>query len=656
MRKPLLLTLALFIMFGSAFLMAQTTRSGWKPTPGSTTVWTLPATDSTGAFTSNGSGTVTLVPYQGLSGTNTITATDNHTSGILRVPNSATLPATCTVGDSYMDTDATSGARWYLCESTNTWASQGSGGSVPSSRTITIAGTANEITSSTGAQDLSADRTWTLSLPSTVNLSSKTLRVPNSATLPATCTVGDSYMDTDATSGQRWYLCESTDTWAVQGGAGGAGDITSVGDCTTGACDTVGSLRINPRVVAVSDATSITPAGDTSDVVTQTNTQATGTLTVNAPTGTPVTEQPLELRLKATNVQTFAWNAIYRGADALPLPAVSSSGASDVDRYKFKYHSGDTKWDLVAVTSDAYTSTIREVDLSLSDVTTADVSTSKHGFTPKAPNDTSKYLRGDGTWAALSGSAVSGQGARVERAATQAITTSTATAVSWDTEVWDNSSFWAAGTPTQVVVPATEWYSITATIEWDTNATGIREACIRVNGATYRSCSRVTATGGSTRVTVTTYLTLTAADYYEVMAFHTKGSNENITFAHTEVLRWIGGGVSSTDLRASFIAAQTIAGGNTITADSCGGYKRITSAGDVTTSTTDTFTAPASGNANCIMDVCNVGTFNITLDWNANTQLVGGANLVLATTCCIRVASSGASGVWKQTAAQLCSN
>lgn len=39
---------------------------------------------------------------------------------------------------------------------------------VPQSRTITIAGTANQITSSAGAQDLSANRTATLSLPSTL--------------------------------------------------------------------------------------------------------------------------------------------------------------------------------------------------------------------------------------------------------------------------------------------------------------------------------------------------------------------------------------------------------------------------------------------------------------------------------------------------------
>jgi len=44
---------------------------------------------------------------------------------------------------------------------------------------------------------------------------------------------------------------------------------------------------------------------------------------------------------------------------------------------------------------------IPEAGLSLSDNTTGDVSTAKHGFAPKAPNDTAKYLRGDETWAAV---------------------------------------------------------------------------------------------------------------------------------------------------------------------------------------------------------------------------------------------------------------
>jgi len=55
-------------------------------------------------------------------------------------------------------------------------------GGAASATTITVAGTANEIASSAGAQDLSTNRTWTLSLPADINLGSKTsLQIPNAA-------------------------------------------------------------------------------------------------------------------------------------------------------------------------------------------------------------------------------------------------------------------------------------------------------------------------------------------------------------------------------------------------------------------------------------------------------------------------------------------
>jgi hypothetical protein len=52
--------------------------------------------------------------------------------------------------------------------------------------------------------------------------------------LPVSCTQGDTFQDTDADTGVQFYLCESTDSWAVQGS--GSGDITTVGLCDTGAC------------------------------------------------------------------------------------------------------------------------------------------------------------------------------------------------------------------------------------------------------------------------------------------------------------------------------------------------------------------------------------------------------------------------------------
>jgi hypothetical protein len=76
--------------------------------------------------------------------------------------------------------------------------------------------------------------------------------------------------------------------------------------------------------------------------------------------------------------------------------------------------------------------------------------------------------------------------------------------------------------------------------------------------------------------------------------------------------------------------AETIASGGTVTANACGGMKRITAAGAVTTSTTATFTAPATANKGCKMFVYNTGANAITLDTQTAYLGVAGANVVLA--------------------------
>lgn len=52
--------------------------------------------------------------------------------------------------------------------------------------------------------------------------------------------------------------------------------------------------------------------------------------------------------------------------------------------------------------------TVKDSDLSLSDITTNDVSTAKHGFAPKAPNDATKFLDGTGAWSTPAGGSSSG--------------------------------------------------------------------------------------------------------------------------------------------------------------------------------------------------------------------------------------------------------
>jgi hypothetical protein len=143
----------------------------------------------------------------------------------------------------------------------------------------------------------------------------------------------------------------------IQGVVGPTGPTGSTGDVgptgPTGANSTVagptgptGALY-GSRVVSYADATSITMNADTTDMATMANTQAAGTFTLNAPTGTLANGQKLMFRMTSTNVQTFSWNSVFRGSTDLTLPT-ASSGAGKEDYLGFIYDSTAIKWDLIA--------------------------------------------------------------------------------------------------------------------------------------------------------------------------------------------------------------------------------------------------------------------------------------------------------------------
>ncbi len=94
----------------------------------------------------------------------------------------------------------------------------------------------------------------------------------------------------------------------------------------------------------MANATSITPAVGYA-LNRQDNTQAAGTLTVNAPSGTAFNGDRMILRLKTTNAQTYSFNAIYRGSTTTALPTTLAAGKTD--HIEFVYNSTDTKWDLI---------------------------------------------------------------------------------------------------------------------------------------------------------------------------------------------------------------------------------------------------------------------------------------------------------------------
>jgi len=113
-------------------------------------------------------------------------------------------------------------------------------------------------------------------------------------------------------------------------------------------------------------------------------------------------------------------------------------------------------------------------------------------------------------------------------------------------------------------------------------------------------------------------------------------------------------GIGTTSPASKFVvappASQAIAGADTITADACGTIKQITSAGNVTTNTTNTLTAPTASYAGCCMTVINVDTADtITLDANTLFKTIGGANQALGPSDTVQVCSNGTN--WYQVGA-----
>jgi len=95
---------------------------------------------------------------------------------------------------------------------------------VVNTRTLTVAGTDNQITSSAGAQDLSANRTWTLSLPNHVIFPAN-FQATNSTTTNAT-TTGAFYVTGPFASTTNFYAnglvsCSSNNVLTWTGGAFG---------------------------------------------------------------------------------------------------------------------------------------------------------------------------------------------------------------------------------------------------------------------------------------------------------------------------------------------------------------------------------------------------------------------------------------------------
>lgn len=107
---------------------------------------------------------------------------------------------------------------------------------------------------------------------------------------------------------------------------------------------TFSNVRINPRIVTVTSASSITPNSDTTDV--HAVSALAANLTINAPTGTPVDGQQLRIRIRDNGTsRTLSWNAAYSAVSS-ELWAATLINKSMI--WTFLWSAATSKWEVAS--------------------------------------------------------------------------------------------------------------------------------------------------------------------------------------------------------------------------------------------------------------------------------------------------------------------
>jgi hypothetical protein len=160
-----------------------------------------------------------------------------------------------------------------------------------------------------------------------------------------------------ATTAEKTYtLPDATTTILTTNAAvtiaqGGTGSTTLAGAsiATYTGTETLTNKRIDPRVTSAASASSLTPSIATADVYAYTALAAG--LTINAPTGTPVDGDKLIFRLLDNGTaRALTWNATYT-VIGVTLPTTTT--ASKTTYVGCIYNANNTRWDVIAVTTQA---------------------------------------------------------------------------------------------------------------------------------------------------------------------------------------------------------------------------------------------------------------------------------------------------------------
>jgi hypothetical protein len=129
----------------------------------------------------------------------------------------------------------------------------------------------------------------------------------------------------------------------------GTNTNASGGITTPDGTATLTNKRIDPRVSSTTSASSVTP--DISSFDQYCFTALAATLTINAPTGTPVDGDKLTFRiLDNGTTRTLTWNATYT-VIGTTLPTATT--ANKMIYVGCIYNAANTRWDVVAVATQA---------------------------------------------------------------------------------------------------------------------------------------------------------------------------------------------------------------------------------------------------------------------------------------------------------------
>lgn len=313
------------------------------------------------AVTTISFGTTGLTPNSGTSGAVTV-------AGTLVAANGGTGQSTYTTGDLLYASGATALSK--LGIGTSNYILTSSGSAPQWTQYIGVAQGGTGLTSGTSGGVLYFSATGTLA--SSAALTANAIVLGGGAGVaPSTTTtgtgvvtaIGNSVNTTGGLVTQSGTLTASA--LLLGGGSGtaisstttGTGVVTALGNnadatggfTTTNGAATLTNKRIDPRVSSTTSTASVTPTIASYDMYAFTAQAAT--LTINAPTGTPVDGDKLMFRILDNGVsQTLSWNATYT---AIGVTIPTATTANKMTYVGCIYNAANTRWDVVAVTTQS---------------------------------------------------------------------------------------------------------------------------------------------------------------------------------------------------------------------------------------------------------------------------------------------------------------